>query len=412
MRMLIFAIFFATTAFDLFLRYLYYSSRNAPLPENVRDVFDSEAYKKNQAYLTEKLKFLFISGLVGAAVTLAFLGFNFHHMLYGFVSARTANIYLTSMFILLVPIAIAGVVRSLLGVYDTFVTEARYGFNKSTVGTFVADFVKMMLLQLILMGGLLALFLFLHRQIGDRVFFAFFFVLIAFQLLLAFLSPLILRLTYKFTPLEEGELKTKIEALAQKTGYKLKGIYVVNASKRTTKMNAFATGFGKTKTIGLHDTLVEKLSHDEIVSILAHEIGHAKKHHILKRMPLFIVEVAIIVAVAYFVVVRPEVSMAFGFAGANMAFGIFVLFTMLQPVNIVLSIPERALSRKHEYEADAFEVEHCGAQTAISALKKAYRDGLGDLTPHPLVVKLKHNHPTLSQRITAMEKVGNAGERA
>jgi len=404
MRMLIITIFLATTAFSFFLKYLTYSRRNAALPGNVRDVYDDEMYRKNQAYKMETLKSSIARGLIGMSVTLAFLGFNFHHRLYAFISAYTTNVYLTSIFILLVPIVIVFVIHRLISIYDTFVTEACYGFNKSTASTFIIDFVKMMLVQLVLMSGLLALFLFLLDRLGDLVFLVFFFVIAAVQTFMNFIAPLIMRLILKFTPLEEGELKVKIEALCKKTGYKSKGIYVVDASKRTTKMNAEISGFGKTRTIMLYDTLLKKLSHDEIVSILAHEIGHAKKHHIMKGSMSWSMGWAIMVAAAYFIVTMPEVSMAFGFASVNVAFAIYVLFIMLEPVNLVLSVPEMALSRKHEYEADAFGVEQCGKEAVISGLKKLHRESFDNLTPHPFVVMMQYSHPTLSQRMTAMEK--------
>ncbi|MCL2557862.1 MAG: M48 family metallopeptidase [Treponema sp.] len=404
MRILVIAIFLATTAFGFFLKYLTYSRRNAALPENVRDVYDEETYRKNQAYKMEGLRFSIICGLIGMAVTLAFLCFNFHHWLYGFIAMRTTSVFLINLFILIVPIIIVSVIDRLMDIYDTFVIEARYGFNKSSVKTFVVDFVKMLFLTLIIGGGLFSLFLLLYGRLGENVFFVFFFVMVAFTLFMSFISPLLIRIIYKLTPLEDGELKTKIQALADKTGYKLKGIYMVDASKRSTKLNAFASGFGKTKTIGLFDTLVEKMTHEEIISILAHEIGHAKKRHILKRAPLSFLSLAVMMLAAYFVVARPEVSQAFGFDGANIAFGVYVLFILLSPVMLVLRIPISAVSRKFEFEADAYEVQQNGVEAAVSAMKKIYREDLGNLTPHPLVVMMEHSHPTLSQRVSAMEK--------
>jgi len=404
MRLAIIAIFLATTAFGFFLKYLTYSRRNAPLPENVRDVYDEDEYRKNQAYKMEKLGFSIISGLVGMGFTLALLAFDVHHLLYGYISGITENIYLTSLFILVVPGLAISVIEKLVDIYDTFGIEARYGFNKTSAGTFVADFVKALLVGVVISGGLLSLFLLLHGWLGNWVFPAFFFVLVVFSIFLNFIAPFIIRIFDKLTPLEDGELKDRILEFAQKTGYKLKGIYVVDGSRRSTKMNAFATGFGKTKTIGLYDTLVEKLTHDEVVAVLAHEIGHAKKRHIVKRIPFSFVSFAILVAAAYFIVAMPEVSQAFGFAEANIAFGIFVLSIMLAPVMLVLRIPGNALSRKFEYEADAFEVEQAGKEPAASALKKLYRDSMGNLTPHPFVVMMEDSHPTLTQRLAAMER--------
>jgi len=403
MRIAIIAIFLTTTAFGFVLKYLTYSRRNDPLPENVRDVFDDDTYKKNQAYGMEKIRFSIVSGIIGMTISLSFLLFNVHHWLYGFISGHTGNIYLVSLFMLFAPLVVANIINRIVGIYETFVIEERYSFNKTRAGTFIVDFVKMLVMFLVIAGGLLSLFLFLRDRIGDGVSIAIFLVLIAFQFFMAFISPLLVRIIYKLTPLEDGALKRKIESLAQRTGYRLRGIYMVDASKRSTKLDAFASGFGKTKTIGLFDTLVEKMTHDEIIGVLAHEIGHAKKHHILKRSCFGLLTLAIMVAAAHFIVTMPEVSQAFGFADANAAFGIYVLFIMMSPVMLILGIPSNILSRRHEYEADAFEREQVGKETAISALKKLYRESFGNLTPHPFVVMMEHSHPPLSERVAALE---------
>jgi len=405
MKIIIIGIFLAVTAFGFFLKYLTYSRRNAELPENVKDVFDEETYKKNQAYKMEKLRFSIIGGIVGMCITLAILLFNAHHMLYEMITAQTANIYIIGLVIFLVPTAVASIIGRIVGIYDTFVIEAKFGFNKSTAATYILDFVKMFIMIVIFASGLLSLFLFLHGLLGDMVFLAFFFVLIAFQLFISFITPLLIRVIYKLTPLEDGELKDKIEALAEKTGYRLKGIYMVDASKRSTKLNAFASGFGKTKTIGLFDTLVDKMTDEEIVAILAHEIGHAKLGHILKSTPLRVLYLSIMAAAAYFIVGMPQVAQAFGFADANVVFGVYVLFIMLSPIDHILDIPLNALSRKYEYEADAYAKENSGQEEAIGlALKKLYKEDLGNLTPHPFVVMMEYTHPPLHQRLGALEK--------
>ena len=406
MRIAIFAIFLLSTIFGFLLKYLTYTRRNAPLPENVRDVYDEETYKKNQAYQMARLGFSIVTGLVAAIITLLFLAINFHHALYGFITEHTSHYLLVSLFFILVPLLIIAVVGQLMGIYSTFGIEAKYGFNKTTPATYILDFIKMLVLLVIIVGGLLSCFLWLHSLMGDWVFLAFFFVLTAFMLFVSFIFPLLIRIFYKLTPLPEGELRDKIQAFADKTGYRLKGIYSVDASKRSTKMNAFASGFGKTKTIGLFDTLIEKMTHDEIIGVLAHEIAHAKKKHVLKSLPLELLNFAFLLVLGYFIVTNPHASQAFGFYYTNLAFGLYVLFIMASPLMTIMSIPEMALSRKHEYEADEYEVEHVGAETAINSMKKLYRDSLGNLTPHPFVVLIEASHPPASQRIAAMEKFG------
>jgi len=404
MRILIIAVYALTTAFGFFLAFLTYSRRNAPLPANVQDVFDEASYKKNQAYKMENLRFSTLGGIIGMVFSLLILIFNVHAWLYDWIGGHTQNVYLTSLFILGVPILVGAIIDQLLSIYDTFVIEEKYGFNKTTKKTSIIDFIKNLLIGTILGGGLLTLFLLMYNWLGQWVFLVFFFVLLVLQLFMRFISPLMIRIFYKLTPLEDGSLKDKIQAMAEKTGYKFKGIYKVDASKRSTKLNAFAAGFGKTKTIGLFDTLIEKMTEDEVISVLAHEIGHAKRGHILKSAPLSFLVMAIALGAAFFIVTMPEVAYAFGFAEANVAFGIYVLFILLAPLMVVLGIPSSALSRKYEYEADEFSRELAGADVAISALKTLYRESFGNLTPHPLVVKLEYSHPPLTDRVAAIEK--------
>ena len=403
MRTLVITIFILMALFGFFLKYLTYSRRNDAIPENVKDVYDEETYGKNQAYKMDKLKFSIIASATGTVISLCFLLFNFHHALYEYIARSSNNIYLTSMFVLFIPFLINSVVRRSMSIYDTFVIEKRYEFNKTTPLTFILDTLKSFIIAVVVGGGFLSLFLVLYDQIGNWMFIAFFFIMILFQLFVAFISPLLIRIFYKLTPLEDGELKNGVMALAERTGFRIKGIYSVNASKRSTKLNAFASGFGKSKTIGLFDTLIEKLTVDEIIAVLAHEIGHAKKHHILKSTPFNLLMTGFVLAAAYFIIALPEASQAFGFAGVNLAFGIYVMAILVSPLMALFGIPANILSRKHEYEADAYAKECSGKEATASALKKLYQENLGNLTPHPVVVMLEYSHPPLSQRIAALE---------
>jgi STE24 endopeptidase len=404
MRILIITVVIAVVAFEFFTKYLTYSRRNAPLPDNVKDVYDEKEYKRNQAYKMDNLKFSIVTGAISLLISLLILLLEVHHRLYEFITGFTTNLYLTGIFIIIVPVIVVSFIGQVLSIYDTFIIEERYGFNKTTPRTFIMDFIKSLLLTVILVSVLLSLFFLLYNLLGNWVFLAFFFVLLLFRLFMSFISPLLIRIFYKLTPLEEGELKDKIQELAEKTGYKFKGIYMVDASKRSTKLNAFASGFGKTKTIGLFDTLVEKMTDDEIIYILGHEIGHAKKGHILKSTPFSLLTFGILLMAAFFLVTMPEISQAFGFSYANLAFGIYILFILVSPLMLILQIPGNALSRKFEYEADAFGKGFSGKEVAISALKKLYREDLGNLTPHPFVVMVEYSHPPLSQRVEGLER--------
>jgi len=403
MRIIVILIFLLMAAFSFFMKYLTYSRRNDPLPDNVKDVYDEETYKKNQAYKMDNLRFSIIVSAVGTIITLCFLLFNFHHKVYGFITQQTGNFYIISLSVLIIPLLIESAVSRLMSIYSTFVIEKRYEFNKTTPKTFILDTIKTIIIALVVGGGLLLLFLFLYNQIGNWMFIAFFFVLIVLQLFAAFISPLLIRIFYKLTPLEDGKLKSRVLLLAEETGFKIKGIYSVDASKRSTKLNAFASGFGKSKTIGLFDTLIEKMTIDEVIAVLAHEVGHEKKRHILKSMPFSLIMISILLAAAYFIIAMPEASLAFGFTDVNIAFGIYIMTILISPLMVLFSIPSNIISRKHEYEADMFAKENTSKEATVSALKKLYQENLGNLTPHPFVVLVEYSHPPLSQRINAIE---------
>ncbi|MCL1862909.1 MAG: M48 family metallopeptidase [Defluviitaleaceae bacterium] len=403
MRVLIIGVFLVSVLFSLFLKYLTYTKMNTPMPENVKDVFDKEKYDKEQRYKRECLRFSIVDELIGVVFMLVILLLNVHFGLYEWINVYTNNIYLTSLFMMGIPILAAVVLETVMGIYGTFVIEERYGFNKTTPLTYFIDFIKELVIGGLILGGLFSLFLLLYNTIGEWVFFAFFFILLAFQVFMMFISPLMIRIFYKLTPLEDGPLRDKIEAMAVQTGYKFKAIYKVDASKRSAKLNAFAAGFGKTKTIGLFDTMLEKMPEEEILSVLAHEIGHAKKSHVLKSAPISLLVFGIMLAAAYFVVTIPEVSQAFGFSGANVAFGVYVAAILMAPVMTILQIPVNIISRKHEYEADAYARDLTSAEAGVASLKTLYREDLGNLTPHPFVVMMEYSHPPLSDRVSAIQ---------
>ena len=404
MRIAVIVILAFFALFDFFMKFLNYSNRNAPLPNNVKDVFDQEEYKKSKAYGAEGMRFGMFSGIITSAISISILAANLHSRFFYFAAENiTSNYYLQFFFMFVVIWFIEMPVSAILGAIDTFVIEEKYGFNKTKPITYIVDIFKNGLLSGVLFLGLLSAFVALHNALGNMVFIAFFFVLVAFVFLLLFSSILQLRLFYKFTPLEEGSLRTRAEELATKIGFPIKRILVLDASKRSTKSNAFFTGLGRTKTIGLFDTLLENFTEDEILAILAHEMGHAKEKHGVKRVGLMILSFIAVLAIAFFVVNYDGASLAFGFTAANDAFAMFITVILVTPFMVIMGIPSSALSRKHEHEADAYEVKYVGREAAISAIKKLYAKDYGNLTPHPFVVLTSYSHPTLSQRISAME---------
>jgi len=406
MKIIIIAIFLLMELFGFLLEFLNYKNRNAPLPENVKDVYDQETYTKQKAYEMDNLKLNIISSICGLGIMLAVLVFNLHSVFFNLLNIE--SIYLRVYFMFAMVALISLPLGILFGAIKTFKIEAKYGFNKSTVGTFIGDIVKQQLIMGIVVLGLISLFMLLHGALGNWVFLIFFFVLAAIMIFVMFFMHFFSKIFNKFTPIEEGSLKDKIDALAKRTGFPVKRIFSMNASKRSTKQNAYVTGFGRNRTIVLYDTLIDKMTEDEVVSVLAHEIGHAKKRHVLFSIPISFSIVALLLLAGFFVVNQVDISTAFGFAELNIAFNLFVLIIFASPVLILIQIPRCIISRAFEYAADAYETRFAGKKTAISALKKLYREDYGNLTPHPFVVLIRHSHPTLTQRIGAIEAVDDS----
>jgi len=405
-KMAVILMLVAMQLFDFFLKYLNYRNRNAPVPESVKDVFDPETYTKRSAYEMEHVRLSIISGLYSLGLIAAILMLNVHSSLFNFIGNHTGNMYLQVYFMFAVIWLIDLPMSAIFGAVKTFKIEAKYGFNKSSVGTFVSDIFKDALIYDVIFNmGLLSLFLLLYNILGNGVFIASIFVLAAMIIIFIFLNPLLVRVFNKLTPLEDGPLKDRVMALSREANFPIRRIFSVDASRRTTKPNAFFTGFGKSRIVGLYDNLISDFTEDEVIFILAHEIGHAKGKHILKNIPLMLLSFLPILLLAYFVVNSEVVSSAFGFYELNAAFGLYIGVMLAMPLFMLLRWPSNVLSRMYEYEADAFGIKLAGAAPGISSMKKAGRLIYANLTPHPFVVRMTYSHPPLSDRIAAMEKL-------
>jgi len=393
----------AMQLFDFFLKYLDYSNRNAPVPESVKDVFAPETYVKRNAYEMEKVRLSIVSGLATLVFISVILGLNVHSGFFAFIEGRTSNMYFQVYYMFAMVWLIGLPISVIFDAIGTFKIEAKYGFNKSTVGTFLADIVKSALLEDALINlGLLTLFLWLHSLLGNVVFLVFIFVVAAFAVIFICLRPIIIRAFYKLTPLEDGPLKDRVIALSQEADFPVKRVYVADGSRRTTKVNAFFSGFGKSRFIGLYDNLINEMTEDEVIYVLGHEIGHAKKKHMRRRMPMMLLIALPVLAIAYFVVNSEAVSLAFGFGELNVAFGMYIGMALSMPFIVLLQWPSSFLSRKHEYEADAFGAQFTGSEVGVTATKKLGRSHYANLTPHPFVVSMTYSHPPINRRVEAL----------
>ncbi|MBO4410417.1 MAG: M48 family metallopeptidase [Spirochaetales bacterium] len=377
-----------------------FSSRN-PIPENVSDVYDGPTYAKWRAYHEEKVRHRIWILTAGFLVEHTLIELNVYH---AFSTLFPENEFL-QMFSVLLLLSASELLMIPFTYYDTMVIEGKYGFNKTKKSTFWADQIKEFVIGLLVLIGIGELLTWSHRMLGDWLILAFAVVMTLFALVTAFLYPVFSRIFNKFTPLEDGELKDRVTALLNSHGYKVRAIKVMDASRRTTKANAYFTGFGKMKTIVLFDNLVRTMTVDEICAVFAHEMGHGLHRDTLKNQILTFVQMAILSVLAWLTVRHIGAFTPFGFTSVNYGFAlvliIYVEFDLLSPLFRLLV---NKVSRNAEYRADRQVVDEGYADAMISALKKLARENFSNLAPSPALVALEYSHPTLSQRIDAINK--------
>jgi STE24 endopeptidase len=388
------------------------SRLSTELPDEFKDIYDAEQYRKSQEYTRVNTKFGWITSSFELGVMLAFWFSGGFEFLDRIVRSWDLHPILTGLAFIGILVLFKVLLSLPFSVYDTFVIEERFGFNKTSPKTFVMDLIKGLFLGIVLGGPLLAGLLALFQYAGRWAWFFCWIAATLFTLFIQFIAPAwIMPLFNKFTPLQDGELKEKILAYASSVRYPLKGVFVMDGSKRSEKSNAFFTGFGKNKRIALYDTLIAKHSVPEMVGILAHEIGHFKLKHIPKGIVAGILHSGVVFFLLSLFVSERGLFDAFFMKEASIYAG-FLFFGMLySPIEFVLAIGMHALSRHREIQADRFACETTGDPGAmIEALKKLTRNNLGNLNPHPLVVFLNYSHPPVMERIYRMHSTPD-GER-
>ena len=372
------------------------------LPSEFEGVFDRDTYARSQAYTRATTLFGLFRSTVNLVLVLALW------QLSGFewVDRRGAGYGPVATGLLFM--ATLGLMATLLGLpfrlYGTFVLESRFGFNRTSPATFVADFCKGLVLTVVLGGTLMTGILFFFGWAGSLAWLWCWFGAAAFLLVVQFIAPTwIMPLFNTFTPLDSGELRNAILAYAESAAFPLKGIFVVDGSKRSSKANAFFTGLGRNKRIGLFDTLVEKYSVAELVAIVAHEVGHYKKGHIVRGLVLQIAYLGGLFFVMSVVLRQEGLFQAFHMTEMSVYAGLVFFGLLFTPVEMILSMYVHAVSRRNEFEADAFAANTTGGrEPLIAALKKLSADSLSNLTPHPVHVFLHYSHPPVLQRIAAL----------
>ncbi|MDZ7683570.1 MAG: M48 family metallopeptidase [Fodinibius sp.] len=370
------------------------------LPDEFSDVYDEETYDKSQRYTKVRTKFGFFTSAFNLILLLVFWfagGFQW-------LDEIVRNWELGAIWTGLAYIGLLLLGRQLItlpfSIYSTFVIEERFGFNKTNVKTFVLDMVKGLGLGIVLGGPLLAGILAFFTFIDQYAWLYAWGAVTVFTLVIQFVAPRwIMPLFNDFEPLQEGDLRKKIRDYADKVNFALEGVYVMDGSKRSSKSNAFFTGFGKNKRIALYDTLIENHTDDELVAVLAHEIGHYKKKHIIKNMAISIAQTGIMFFLLSIFLNSEGLFDAFYMQQMSVYAGLIFFGMLYAPIDMLVSIFMQILSRKYEFEADEFASTTYQKEPMIEALKKLSKDNLSNLTPHPFYVFLNYSHPPVLERI-------------
>ena len=390
---------------DQFLEYLNAKHYNDTLPNELQDVYDTNEYKKSQAYKLTNYKFGKLSGLFSIILTLGFILFDGFKLVDDFARTFTDNNILIALTFFGIIIIGSDIITIPFSYYQTFVIEEKFGFNKSTKKLFFLDKLKGWLMSAVLGGGVLSLIIWFYEFSGANFWLYACGVVTVFSLFMnMFYAKLIVPLFNKQTPLKNGSLRDKISAYATTIGFELDNIFVIDGSKRSTKANAYFSGFGSQKRITLYDTLINDLEEDEIVAVLAHEVGHYKRKHIIYNLFLSTLVTGFTLWLLSVFISSPLLSEALGVQIHSFHIGMIAFGLLYSPISEITGLFMNSLSRKFEYQADDYAKETYNSDDLICALKKLSKNSLSNLTPHATYVWFHYSHPSLRQRILNLKK--------
>ena len=391
---------------DLVTGILNYKNFEKKLPNNVNDIYSKEEYLKSQQYKKENFRFELITSIFTYIIIIGVLLNGILGYLDSFLRTLTFENELSLSLLFFASIyLINDLLKTPFQLYRIFVIEEKYGFNKMKISIFIFDKIKGYFISIVI-GVLLITPLLVFIMLYPSDFWIYFWVVISLFLIFInmFYTSLIVPLFNKLEVLEDGDLKEKLNSYANKVGFALSNIFVIDGSKRSTKANAYFSGFGKNKKVVLYDTLIKNHTNDELVAVLAHEIGHYKLRHIISNMIFSILSTGLMLYIMSKFLYNSEISYALGGNISFRHFEIFAFLILYTPVDRFISIVMNIKSRNNEYEADNFAVQTYKKLPMISALKKLSRDNLSNLTPHPLYEFLNYSHPSLSKRLDAIER--------
>ena len=400
---LVIAIVVAEFLYSTLLTLLNIRASRLPVPGLLKDLYDPERYRRQQDYAMTNRKFSLVSSLVSTLITLGIFAFGGFAVFDRAARSASASPVVQTLVFWGIFYLISWIVSLPFDIYRTFVIEQRFGFNRSTPRLFAADAVKSLLLNLVIMGIVLALCAWIYTLVPQHFWLVAWGAVTAFSLFMQyFYSQLIVPLFNKQTPLPEGELRSAIEAFAARVGFRIDNIFVIDSSKRSSKSNAYFTGYGRRRRVVLYDTLMEQLTTEEIVGVLAHEVGHYKHHHtLLSSLEGFASNLLMFWLFSLFIG-SSALAAAAGCAQPSFHVNLAVFSLIYTPLSLLLDIGTNIISRRHERQADAFAAARGMGPAEASALKKMSAKSLANLTPHPVVVFVEYSHPTLYERVKAL----------
>lgn len=372
---------------------------NDPVPSELADVYDREEYQRSQRYKKERFKFGLISSTFSVLLTLGFIIFDGFAYVDQIARSISDNPILIALIFFGIIMLGSDILMTPFSWYSTFVIEEKYGFNKTTKKTFFLDKLKGLAMSAIIGGGILALIVWFYQFAGDNFWWYAWILIAVFSIFMnMFYAKLIVPLFNKQTPLGEGSLRTKIEQYAKSVGFQLDNIFVIDGSKRSTKANAYFSGFGREKRITLYDTLINDLEEEEIVAVLAHEVGHYKKNHIIANLIASVLTTGFTLWLLSLFVGNPVLSEALGVETPSFHIGLVAFGILYSPISEITGLIMNYISRKFEYQADNYARSTYNGDSLISSLKKLSKNTLSNLTPHKAYIFVHYSHPSLLQR--------------
>ena len=389
---------------DQVLNWLNYKSFDDPIPDNLKDIFIKEEYAKSQAYQKVRAKFGFSTSLFSVLMSILVLLLGGFGLLDGILRDYFTNPIILGLAYFGVLFILSDLVNIPFSIYSTFVIEDQFGFNKTTPKTYLMDKLKGYLLAVLIGFPLGYALLWVVVELGES-FWIYALLIVAFFIIVInlFYTSLIMPLFNKLTPLENGELKTAIEEYTKEVNFPLNNVFVIDGSKRSTKANAFFSGLGKRKKVVLYDTLIKDHSKEELVAVLAHEVGHYKKKHIIQSLLLSIIQMAITFFVMSLMIFNEDLSLALGADQLGVHLNFIAFGLLYTPISRLTGLLMNILSRRNEYQADAYAAQTYRADQLISALKTLSKNSLSNLTPNKWYEFVNYSHPSLSKRVAVME---------